>query len=80
MTLIDQRLQQVFREVFENNKLTLSDALSPETMPQWDSLAHLKLIMASEEEFGVKFSIEETVESTSVGQLKAVLASKGVGR
>jgi acyl carrier protein len=80
VTLIDQRLQQVFREVFENNKLTLSDALSPETMPQWDSLAHLKLIMASEEEFGVKFSIEETVESTSVGQLKAVLASKGVGR
>lgn len=80
MTLIDQRLQQVFREVFENNKLTLSDALSPETMPQWDSLAHVKLIMASEEEFGVKFSIEETVESTSVGQLKAVLASKGVGR
>jgi acyl carrier protein len=80
VTLIDQRLQQVFREVFENNKLTLSDALSPETMPQWDSLAHVKLIMASEEEFGVKFSIEETVESTSVGQLKAVLASKGVGR
>jgi acyl carrier protein len=80
VTLIDQRLQQVFREVFENNKLTLSDALSPETMPQWDSLAHVKLIMASEEEFGVKFSIEETVESTSVGQLKAVLVSKGVGR
>jgi acyl carrier protein len=80
VTLIDQRLQQVFREVFENNKLTLSDALSPETMPQWDSLAHVKLIMASEEEFGVKFSIEETVESTSVGQLKAALASKGVGR
>ena len=80
MTLIDQRLQQVFREVFENNKLTLSDALSRETMPQWDSLAHVKLIMASEEEFGVKFSIEETVESTSVERLKGVLASKGVGR
>ena len=80
MTLTDQRLQQVFREVFENDKLTLSDALSPETLPQWDSLAHVKLMMGCEEEFGVKFSIDETVESTSVAQLKAVLAAKGVER
>jgi acyl carrier protein len=80
VTLTDQRLQQVFREVFENDKLVLSDTLSPETMPQWDSLAHVKLMMGCEEEFGVKFGIEETVESTSVAQLKSVLAAKGVGR
>ena len=80
VTLLDQRLQQVFREVFDNNKLTLSDTLSPETMPQWDSLAHVRLMMSCEEEFGVKFSIDETVESTSVASLKSVLAAKGVGR
>jgi hypothetical protein len=38
VTLIDQRLQQIFREAFENDKLTLADSMSPETMPQWDSL------------------------------------------
>jgi acyl carrier protein len=80
VTLIDQRLQQIFREAFENDKLTLSDSLSPETMPQWDSLGHVKLMMGCEEEFGVKFTIEETVESTSVGKLKSVLAAKGVSR
>ena len=80
MTLIDQRLQQIFRETFDNDKLTLTDALSPETMPAWDSLAHVKLMMGCEEEFGVKFTIEETVESTSVGKLKSVLALKGVAR
>lgn len=80
MTLIDQRLQQIFREAFENDKLTLSDSLSPENTPAWDSLAHVKLMMGCEEEFGIKFTIDETVESTSVGKLKAVLASKGVGR
>jgi acyl carrier protein len=47
-------------------------------MPQWDSLAHVKLMMGCEEEFGVKFTIEETVESTSVGKLKSVLTLKGV--
>lgn len=80
MTLLDQRLQQIFREAFENGRLTLSDSLSPETMPQWDSLVHVKLMMGCEEEFGVKFTIEETVESTSVAKLKAVLAAKGVAR
>lgn len=80
MALIDQRLQQIFREAFENDKLILADNLSPESMPQWDSLAHVKLMMGCEEEFGVKFTIEETVESTSVEKLKAVLASKGVAR
>ena len=80
MTLIDQRLQQIFREAFENDRLTLSDSLSPETLPTWDSLGHVKLITGCEEEFGVKFTIEETVESNSVGKLKYVLASKGVAR
>lgn len=80
MTLFDQRLQQIFREAFDNDKLALADSLSAETTPQWDSLAHVKLIVGCEEEFGVKFTIEETVESTSVGKLKAVLAAKGVAR
>ncbi len=80
MTLFDQRLQQIFREAFDNDKLILADALSPETMPQWDSLAHMKLMMGCEEEFGVKFTIEETVESTSVAKLKSVLGAKGVAR
>ena len=78
--MTDQRLQQIFREAFENDKLTLSDNLSPENTAAWDSLAHVKIMMGCEEEFGVKFSIDETVESTSVGKLKSVLASKGVGR
>lgn len=80
MTLFEQRLQQIFREAFDNDELLLSDSLSVETQPEWDSLAHLRLIMGCEEEFGVKFSIEETVESTSAAKLKVALAAKGVGR
>ena len=80
MTLLDQRLQRIFREALENDKLALTDSLSPETLAEWDSLGHVKLIVGCEEEFGVKFTIEETVESTSVTKLKSVLAAKGVAR
>jgi len=76
--LIDQRLQQIFREAFDNDKLSVTDSLSPETMPEWDSLVQVKLIVGCEEEFGVKFSIEATIESNSVGKLKSVLVAKGV--
>jgi acyl carrier protein len=80
VTLLDQRLQRIFREVFENDKLVLSDSVAAESMPEWDSLAHIKLIMACEEEFGVKFTIEETVECHSAANLRAALEAKGVGR
>jgi acyl carrier protein len=80
VSLIDQRIQRIFQEVFENDTLAVSDALSPETMREWDSLAQLKLIMGCEEEFGIKFTIDETIGSNSVGRLKSVLISKGVSR
>ncbi len=80
VTLTDQRLQRIFREVFDDDKLALSNSLSPETLAEWDSLAQVKLIVACEEEFGIKFSIDETIEIASAGKLKEVLASKGVGR
>ncbi|HUE03349.1 MAG TPA: acyl carrier protein [Bryobacteraceae bacterium] len=80
MTLLDQRLQRIFREALESDKLALTDSLSPETLLEWDSLGHVKLIVGCEEEFGIKFTIEETVESTSVTKLKSVLAAKGVAR
>jgi acyl carrier protein len=78
--LVQQRLQQIFREVFDDGHLILSPTLSAATLPHWDSLAHMKLIMACEEEFGVQFTIEETVESNSVARLLDVLAAKGAAR
>jgi acyl carrier protein len=78
--LVQQRLQQIFREVFEDDRLMLVPTLSAATLPRWDSLAHMKIIMACEEEFGVKFTIEETVESNSAARILDVLAAKGAAR
>jgi len=80
VSLTDQRLQQIFREIFGNDSLALSDSLSPETLPAWDSLAQVNLIMTCEQEFGVKFSTDEQLEIHSVAALKSVLAAKGVAR
>lgn len=57
---MDERLQAVFRRVFRVHDVA-PDA-SPETVPGWDSLAHLALVSDLEREFGVEFSPDEVVE------------------
>ena len=73
---LDQRLQRVFREVFYDDDLKLSDDLSPRTMPEWDSLAQVRLISSLEDEFGVKFTTEELVAANSVAKMKGILVQK----
>lgn len=60
------RLQQVFREVFDDDEITISDETTARDIPEWDSLAHVSLVVAVEQEFGVRFA------STDVGRLKNV--------
>jgi acyl carrier protein len=76
MNLVDQRIQRIFREVFENDALQVHDDLSAQTLADWDSLAQVKLILGLEEEFGVKFTTAEVAELNSVQSLKSALAGK----
>jgi acyl carrier protein len=74
----NEQLQRVFREVFENDALEVHDALSPETLADWDSFHQVKLVIAVQEEFGVSFSTDEAVSLTSVAKFKQSLKAKGI--
>jgi acyl carrier protein len=67
-------MQRIFREVLEDDSLQLSVNDSDATLPGWDSFAHVKLIIALEEEFGVKFSIDEVAETKKVAGLREIIA------
>jgi acyl carrier protein len=56
------RIRRIFREIFDDNQLDISDELSPRNLPAWDSLAQVKLLLALEEEFGVQFTTAEAAE------------------
>jgi acyl carrier protein len=45
----------------------LSEDSSPETIQTWDSLKHMNLVLALEEEFGVRFSDEKIIQMLSIG-------------
>jgi len=77
-TAIEQRLNQVFQEVFGNDDLQVQDNTTPADVAGWDSLAHMRLILGIEREFKVKFTTRELAMLNSVGSVKDVLRSKGV--
>ena len=51
---------------------------SPETIPTWDSLQHLNLVLALEEEFRIQFTPEEVEQLLSVEVTAAILEEKRV--
>ena len=52
---------------------------SPDTLPAWDSVQHLNLVIALEEEFGARFTPEEIEEATGVRALTTILERKARG-
>ena len=74
---IPERTAKIFREVFEEPALAISAETKAEDIPQWDSLTHINLIIALEEEFGIQFTSQEVTSMTCVGDLFTLLEQKG---
>lgn len=65
------RLTPVFRDVFDNDSLVLSPRMTARDVDGWDSLANIRLLLAIEREFGIKFDVGEFQEYRNVGDLTA---------
>jgi acyl carrier protein len=59
---------------------TLDDNTSPDTVPTWDSMQHLQLVLALEEEFDVRFEVEEIEAMQRVGVIMSVLEARAAAR
>ena len=70
------KVEAVFREVFDDDKLQLSAELSAETFPAWDSLAHIRLVSALEDELSLTFTLDDIEAMTSAAKVLAVVEAK----
>ncbi len=59
-----EELRQVLLNILEVDSISESDSI--ETVKEWDSLRHLKLMMAVEQRFGIMFDADEILELNSV--------------
>lgn len=76
MNDIHERLQDIFRDVFDDDGLTINDSTTSSDIEDWDSLAHIQLITAIEKEFGIKFTLKEAVSAENVGEFTELIGSK----
>jgi acyl carrier protein len=67
---LHRRFHDVLEAVLGVDPNTLEDSDSPKTVPQWDSVTHLQLMLALEAEFGLEFSPEDMAQLTSIGLLR----------
>lgn len=56
MSALRSDLQDVFRRVFDDDTMTITDTTSAANIDGWDSMAHINLIIAVEKQFKVKFA------------------------
>ncbi len=71
---IYERLNGVFRDVFDDETLQVRDETTAADVPGWDSLRHISLLAAVEEEFDIEFSMKETVGMKNVGEMVDIIA------
>lgn len=76
MESILSRLQPVFREVFEDESLTVDRGSDASSVDGWDSLAHVNLVASVEEEFGVRFALGELEDLQCVGDMVDLIERK----
>jgi acyl carrier protein len=76
MTDITNRLTNVFREVFDDESIAITPAMTADDIDEWDSLSHIRLVLSVEKEFGAKFSAAEIGALKNVGDFVKLIESK----
>ena len=74
--IIFHNVQNIFRDVFDENTLNISDKTNSVDIEEWDSLNHINLVSAIEKEFNIKFSITELISFKDVGSMIDLMISK----
>ena len=72
------KLEQVFRDIFDEEELIINNETTAEDIEDWDSLAHINLVVSIEKEFDVKFALGELQALRNVGDMVDLVIRKSI--
>ena len=78
MQFQEQKLKDVLATTFNIDVNSIAEDASPDTIDSWDSLRHMNLVLALEEEFDVELTDDQVVEILSYKLIKIVLQEQGI--
>ncbi|HVU38377.1 MAG TPA: phosphopantetheine-binding protein [Opitutales bacterium] len=68
-----ERLQEIFRDVLDQPALRLSEEFSTSDCPEWDSVATVQIVLATEADFGIRVPMDTVAHLRRVGELLDLL-------
>jgi acyl carrier protein len=70
------KLNEVFRDVFDDETICVNENTTSADIEDWDSLEHINLLAAVEQEFGMKFNMGQVVSMKNVGEMADIIMSQ----
>lgn len=75
-TEILEKVQEIFRDVLDNEDIVLSNDTTSDDIDEWDSLSHIQLIVEIERLFNIKFTSKEILTWKNVGEMINCIVGK----
>lgn len=72
-----KRLNEVFRDVFDDESITVDTNTTADDIDDWDSIEHITLIGAVEDEFKMRFKMGEVSGMKDVGEMMSIIMERG---
>jgi len=69
-------VQDIFRDIFDEDDLVLQDSTNADDIEEWDSLNHINLVSAIEKEFKIRFALGELTALKDVGAMIDMMVRK----
>ncbi len=69
-------VQDIFRDIFDDPSLEITDTTSAEDIEDWDSMNHLNLVSAIEKKFSIRFALGELQTLNNVGAMIDLMMQK----
>ena len=76
LAAIRAKVQEILRDVVDDDNVVITDDTVAEDVVDWDSTNHVRLIVAIEEEFHIRFETDEITKPESVGELVDLIRAK----
>ena len=75
---MSEKLYQIISKVFNVDNSKIDDETSPENLEEWDSFNFYVLLDEIENEFSIKFDLDETLEIKKIGDFKKIFQKHGI--
>ena len=76
-----EELQNIFRTVFEDDTIAIRPEMSrdnPETIAGWDSIKNVELLYEVEQQFEIKFTIQQLQNIKAVGDIVSIIGEQAI--